>query len=123
MKKLEENKLIAEFMGYSSEDGYFDFYNWETLMPVIQKLGSIQNCFVNFDFRNSNEEETCGGTEDDPRFGSPSHSLSLYYRVNKDGVRLEFNIYENISAEDKPLLDIAWESIVKFIKWYNLNIK
>tara|TARA_R100000278_G_scaffold120796_1_gene103580 strand:+ start:410 stop:700 length:291 start_codon:yes stop_codon:yes gene_type:complete len=92
----QENKLIAEFMGYEligntySKNNGMDWFiepqyheSWDWLMPVIQK------CLI----------------------GEAEHSEDVSNIAIK-------NIYEGICNQD---ISLAYESVVEFINKYNKN--
>ena len=105
----ENNKLIAEFMGYpkhkidfvgkrlnfenSKHNTYHKDWNW--LMPVVEKIES----FVLNDDNSFNV--TIGATN---------------YCVIQDSYG---EIYENIEDSEETKLLTVYKAIIKFIKWYN----
>ena len=130
MKTLENNKLIAEFLGYidngCSEDGflihpitnydveisslkYHEDWNW--LMEVVEKIESLNlgNTTIKTVF-----------SEEDLYINSNVSFLIMYKEcyVNFFG---EMKVYENwISVtECNSKIEAVYTACVEFIKWYN----
>lgn len=92
---IEGNKLIAEFMGhqgYSCKDAYDE--NWNALMPVVDKIESIDGCSYKIHLSYS-----IGFVNDNSQHGNP-------------------NIIRGIG---KSRIETAYDLVIKFIQWYNLN--
>lgn len=100
----EDNKLIAEFMGYThqsdsafkDENGFWNdfevFETWDWLMPVVEKIEGLDYfCMIN-------------------------RWTSVY--TGSDGDRIQIT-----TVEGKSKLQNTLEAVVKFIKWYNANRK
>lgn len=118
MKTIEEkNRLIAEFMGYETQDGssvlsiprvdYFiedigwvrednlKFHtSWDWLMPVVKKVSKFtdEQVIMNVDYKHNRSE------------------CLMYY-----GGRF----HPHISSEE--LIDNTYNAVVQFIEWYNEN--
>ena len=105
---LQGNKLVAEFMGYSFQKmslrkyktfmikGYHDYNeNWNALMLVVVKIESLGYCVCIF--------RGCCDIEE---------------RMNN-----QENWEEIASGGGQPKILSAYMSVIKFIKWYNAEIR
>ena len=117
---LENNKLIAEFMGLDPNhlDALFVYlvangmkslsYNssWDALMPVVEKISSMG---YYFDINNHGTHWT--GDKDTSKY------ICAFYKNHKQKYR-----YPEITREFGSTLHSAtYKAVVKFIKWYNKN--
>lgn len=115
----ENNKLIAEFMGYDfikrmsyynvTPETYLEPYNthqfnssWNWLMAVVQKIESIDG------YRVSIEKNMCSIYKMKPS------STGRLKRVPSAGVSV-------VGGEGMYKFDIVYKTIVEFIKQYNKN--
>lgn len=128
MTNLENNKLIAKFMGDKTyvrdTDGYskplsvfnskelsFDT-DWNWLMLVVDKIESLQvtiRAISNFNpFQNKNYHEVIVEKEKGELSKSKTsfNSFGYVYKHHSNGLKR---------------IDCYFESVVEFIKWYNLN--
>jgi hypothetical protein len=89
---MEENRMIAEFMGEMPEQLSDCQYHtsWDWLMPVYQKICRIVDAWENQDW----EKNTEG---------------AIYYHIANERI-----------ADGDPIEE-AYEYIAKFLKWYNEN--
>lgn len=117
METLEGNKLIAEFDGkineglfwytptenwgrdglqFTRKDKRLKYHlSWDWLMPVVQKIESLGYCVSIFR----------GCCDIEPR------------EINQPD-------FEGIeTGGGKPKIDSTWQSVVKFIQWYNTQSK
>lgn len=124
---IENNKLIAEFMGYSFkmlpdtdnqcyelsgswdiihvtefEIGCFAYHSdWNRLMPVVERIESL-GYYTNSDI---------GFT------GSDNKTVMHFFRVYKNG-------YEGINiafSKSTFKIESIYTAVIEFIKWYNDN--
>ena len=122
--KQEDNKLIAEFMGFTkdSENLYLiDDYSlrsdgehqatyvnemkfhssWEWLMPVVEKIEETE---VNGDYASMIIKQ-----------GSCEIEMFEYRKEQKDGEKLRVFFFQGSKIE------ATYKAVVEFIKWYNEN--
>lgn len=126
METRDNNKLIAEFMGFefiqskSKYDIDKDFYlndvivltyqfsrSWDWLMPVIEKIETLNNNGFDFDLYTDGVIIT-------------RYRLTLNSEL-AEGVEIIKNTRSEIGFENK--LQLAYISIIEFIKWRNENNK
>lgn len=106
METLENNRLIAEFMGlgmqlhmvehpitgeYTSDDEMLYHTDWNWLMPVVEKIEALQDGEYTF------EIEGCNATIHNTDYSHNSH----------------------VAHDNK--LDAVYSAVTEFIKWYNQN--
>lgn len=132
---IENNKLIAEFMGLKviSKDEYlkhpqhetlnvneysiieYQRYHksWDWLMPVVEKIESLN--------LGDNTLKTIFSEED--VYLNSSVSFSIMYKECYINFFGEMKVYENwISVtECDSKIKAAYTAVVEFIKWYNEN--
>ena len=125
MKTIEDNKLIAEFMGLSEPyelpqhgtirpNGHFKteftkeqlryHSSWDWLMPVVEKIESLNMELL-----------------DDISYVVVSFDVSITYgdcmiTDDKDGTFVSFM---NHSIDSNNKLGATYGAVVEFIKWYN----
>ena len=128
MKNIENNKLIADFMGVEKENGlylfttsmddyktdtlYFDT-SWDWLMPVVEKIEGI-----GVKDGNSTDYYDVWIMPDCVRIGLQSNEKEPLIIVNKSEVVGSIN-HEVHSFEDKK--KATYQAVVEFIKWNNEN--
>ena len=114
MNKQEANKLIAGFMGLStekvwadcvaiSEDGrelggyvepYFDYdYSWDSIMPVVEKIESLGNKF-----------QIC----------------RRRIEIIKDKFKEGDGIF---MVKEETKMQSVYKGVIQFIEWYNKQLK
>jgi len=116
---LENNKLIAQFMGYmptSKEIGeqtfthdtmekgtviwlsQFKYHSsWDWLMPVVEKIETEQGCIIEMWL-----------------------SLGKGCKINRLQSKSEGGIL-HFANESNSLIEAVCQSVVEFIKWYNIT--
>ena len=110
MNYTENNKLIAEFMGFVEVDsGWYNYMpqlqaqdlkyhvSWDWLMPVVDKIERIV-----FDEENSFNVTIGSGI----------------YCVVQD---LHGECYEMIYDDEETKIEAVYKAVVDFIKWHNEN--
>lgn len=111
MNTIENNKLIAKFIGsdfinnniminrlpkyfLNNSDSYNCFHNsWDWLMPVVEKIEDLDNCQVDICF------DWC--------------------RIGYKGYL--FNIDTRNFLKGKTKIEAVYFACIQFIKWYNEN--
>ena len=120
---MEDNKLIAEFMGYRYQESNFfsvwEFYksyedrfvdgkyheSWDWLMPVVEKIESLR-------------------FENEDRYIATLWGTYTYFS--------KFNVVKGVLTNIKPYnqyyigqgknrITQTYKAVVEFIKWYNEN--
>lgn len=128
----ENNKLIAEFMGYEIVLGdYCDpypsdieveglpmyeymFKDWESLMPVVEKIEGIVN-----DFKDGYE------TFNSVPFGVRIERTSCEIIVDND-VDRKRKMKSAFPFKEKTCdtkIDAVYEAVLEFVKWYKYDAK
>jgi hypothetical protein len=117
METIENNKLIAEFMGMELGDDktmYFDdaenlhpptpidqlkyHESWDWLMPVVEKINNTKDSFGNkYDFQIGN-----GYVWVDQHIGD-----RIFFSGNQ------------INHREESMISKGYRGVVNFIKWYN----
>jgi hypothetical protein len=123
IETIKSNKLIAEFMGYTKgttdhgkngkHEAWFNdsihkghykspiefHYNisWDELIPVVQKINSIEYLRSDMEIRFSS---------------SPMCVLRT---------RTEDNHWDVLVCKDSEGLETVYATVLEFIKWYNIN--
>lgn len=110
-KEVENNKLIAVFMGRKIQTdniSWFDenykplkYDDWNTIMPVVEKIESLGGCVIIDDI---DCEITYGGT---------------YYESTNSMEECNFSTYQ--SSDTK--LQAVYNAVVQFIQWCEDNNK
>lgn len=104
---IPENKIIAEFMGYSveSESAWVDIWrnlnyneNWNYLMDVVEKIEAMDN--VRFEVI----------------IKKPFTDRSMCLIIDR-GKRDDYMIMKNVFHESK--ITAIWLAVIAFIEWYN----
>ena len=111
METLENNKLIAEFMGlgiqsffvespvngeYIPDDELQYHSSWDWLMPVVEKIGSLGHTMIDIGIRH------CIITP-------------VLYSLSDDAMKF----YPKINSNAKPMKECIYTAVVEFINWYN----
>jgi hypothetical protein len=109
MNTTENNKLIAEFMGYDRGVSELMGYDtsWDWLMPVVEKIESLG---VKFWVKGN----TC-------RVYINRELAELDSNVEWNGISTEFEGFFFIYFEEKTKKEATYKAVVEFIKWYNEN--
>lgn len=103
---LENNKLIAEFMGFTVHTDNISWFDnnfkpisrfsklWNELMPVVEKINSFDK-----------------------------HGVVIHF--NRTIISTHFKNKINIisSKKDESLINNTYKAVIEFIKWYNKNNK
>lgn len=128
MRSVEENKLIAEFMGAKVKNcsgiSIIEFpdkstcnlsdlkyhLSWDWLMPVIEKVESIGSTVEIHGTRNVFEKINLHSCR---LHHSVFNTVTDKYAVD-EVVLFKYNTKFNISK-----INCVYEAIVEFIKWYN----
>ena len=104
MENIENNKLIAEFMGtWIKYRGVIKQYpplyhtSWDWLMPVVEKVEEVEG----FDMMEIQSHSELG------------HSCTFYF--DSDDYSQQRRMY------GKNKLAATYKAVVEFIKWYNEN--
>jgi len=126
---VEGNKLIAEFMGIRFNNGnaydsngntYMRFRSWNNdmarneffrlnklyhnswdwLMPVVEKIGGVDNYSVNIHWGTGCTDSFAGCT---------IHSSTKQIT------------HDELNSDEQSLIKAVWNSIIDFIQWYNEN--
>lgn len=99
---IDGNKLIAEFDGVPTDIvnntvKYLEYHkDWNWIMPVVEKIGLLKNrIIIHRDFKLIYCEIIC--------------------RIN--------GISKEILEFDKTSINATYKAVVKFIKWYNKEVK
>jgi hypothetical protein len=99
---IENNKLIAEFIGVYSEENGYDYTkignkgvcyhtSWDWLMPVVDKIESLD--------------------QDDV--------FDVEFKMEKGAVEIICNKYQQSEEFCLSRLESTYKAVVEFIKWYN----
>jgi hypothetical protein len=123
----DENKLIAEFLGWEFNEPDFVFpegswsvggglltvdlmfgESWDSLMPVVEKIEALSDNIVDKVYVSINGK-TCG---------------MWTYFVASDVLRIgaENNTLK-INCTGKTKIEAVWQAVIQFIKWYNKENK
>ena len=109
IETIKSNKLKAEFMGYevgyddnfALTEGTFKFMkyrtSWDWLIPVVQKINSIEYLRSDMEIRFSS---------------SPMCVLRT---------RTDNNHWDVLVCKDSEGLETIYATVLEFIKWYNIN--
>ena len=120
-EKMENNKLIAEFMGCKfSEDAYshgdIEYKtSWEWLMPVIEKIESLDLKEYGYKWEGIDGEteynngSICVEIERDRCWIYMNLSLDPMHTLNENIYRMKFDIK----------LEAVYAAVVEFIEYYN----
>lgn len=121
----EGNKLIAEFMGYESDETHVRkddekrtrhlitelkyHTSWDWLMPVVEKIEKIK-------------------PKKDGDVGMLISIESNLCKIELGGQQIPYEDYtENMEFEcweqGETKIQATWQAVTKFIKWYNQNSK
>ena len=105
---IEGNKLIAEFMQWKHcEDIEYDNYemsqlkyhsSWDWLMGVVEKIEEL-----------GYDTGICGVMINGERL-----TEVMFSPVQKDS-KIEIH-----SRQPIPKIELTWQSVIQFIKWYNI---
>lgn len=121
MLTIENNKLIAEFVGYKVDENIFGgipvqgmktitsdsdtmkFHsNWNWIMPVIEKINANVNYYISNGIPETGKKYNC----------------AVY--VSKDFKTESRNRLIEID-DNTSQIDVTYRVVVEFIKWYNAN--
>ncbi len=117
----EDDKLIAKFMGakLTGRGGkrvltlkgkqIFDYHEWATLMPVVEKIESLRNVGEYLKFTVSIEDKESWINCFYDYNGIHKSSIGNIYKYDK---------WMSGLVENNKLL-ATYETIIEFIKWYN----
>ena len=108
MTTEQGNKLIAEFMNktFQFEEDLKYHSNWNSLMPVVEKIENLNDLIVDKVWISINGRE-CG--------------LWTYFDV-KEVLRIgtENNKFK-VKNTSKSKIESTWRTVIDFIEWYNKN--
>lgn len=95
-----ENKLIAEFMGYTNNFWYHNdqltyHTSWDKLMPVVEKIQSLN---YGFSFKGLPAQDGFGG-----------HTIATFYQAMESRTK----------HSSGSFIENVYSAVVEFIKWYN----
>lgn len=127
---IEWNKIIAEFDGWSEQDGLmckqegstcwridledFQYHsNWNQLMPVVEKIAGIPSISVKIFYYTVEHSDKMVCVCEIKKTYWPEHAIM---KEDKLACRLEF-------TDNKNPQTLIWEQVVQFIQWYNTKNK
>ena len=103
MKTLEGKRAINDFMGRRTGFGTVASWDWNELMPVIEKISKLKFKYLNVEEEFSPYPRTFG-------------------MVSEEGLFMFcFNCGQLFSAE--TLIEAAWSAVVDFLEQYKDEIK
>jgi len=97
-KYINGNIVISEFMGYAADYFYHKIPNWNLLMTVLERIGSIGR---------TSYQITKNGCVIVP----------IIYDVLSDTMK----VHPRISCNGDTTLEAVWAAVVMFIKWHIKN--
>lgn len=111
MNTIENNKIIAEFMGYeileaNTENPYVDIYPKNEDLAMINGLPLLEFAFNSWDSL-MEVVEKIGQTEN-------------FVTIKGNACQIKGNVYNNV-IQDGTKIQSVYNACVGFIKWYNLN--
>jgi len=123
IERILNNITIAEFMGYKESEGNFlksiidtchecdlKFHSsWDWLMPVVEKIESLQLGNIKNLLPDDEHFNCCPGVEMDRDY------CNIYIQAD---MRLVDNFIENLA---NTKLEATYITIIEFIEWYNKN--
>jgi len=146
MNLLEGNKLIADFMGvknvfeynfgdyvknlYIAEDelgdidykngiDWLNYYDWNKLMPVIDKIEETDMSEYHYKWSGNNGKEECNFScfEFDMRTLSKGYLAAVYMELQLDPCE---RVAGDMNDKVYPTrIEAVWNTVVEFIQYYN----
>ena len=141
MEWIEGNKLIANFMGiknvfeydfgdniktlYIAEDesgdidykngvNWLDYYDWNKLMPVIDKIEELDMSKYHYKWIDLDNKERCNFVNYEVNIDH--RECSIWMNLQLDPVVLVAGDYRK---EYDTRIKAVWECVVEFIQYYN----